>query len=333
MNRILECVPNFSEGSNESILDEIADVVRNFSGVKILHRDSGATASRTVFSIAGDPVKVLDAAFEMVKKATELIDMNHYKGIHPCFGATDVVPLVPIKGIDFSEAIALAEKLGQRIASELKIPVYLYDKAAKRDQYISLSEVRRGGFVGIDSNIRKKHYKPDFGKAAAHPTAGAVAVGVRKLMVAYNVNLDTADKNIASRIAEKIRESGIIITGDDGNTVDVPGIFQKVKAIGWYIPEFGKAQVSMNLMDTDQSPLHEVFNAIKEMAQSEGVNVTGSELVGLMPLKCLEQTATYLKTDFLMHPNTVIDYLGLNDVKHFDIQNQILEYALKDLNY
>lgn len=332
MDRILECVPNFSEGSDQSILDEIADVVGNFPGVKILHRDSGASASRTVFTIAGDPVKVIGAAFEMVKKATELIDMNKYTGIHPCFGATDVVPLIPIKGITFDETIALAEKLGQRIASELKLPVYLYEKAARREQYISLSEVRRGGFVGIDSNIRKKHYKPDFGKAAAHPTAGAVAIGVRKLMVAYNVNLDTTDKKVASRIAEKIRESGIIITGDDGNTVDVPGIFQKVKAIGWFIPEFGKAQVSMNLMDTDQSPIHEVYNAIKEMAESDGVKVTGSELVGLMPLKCLEQTAKYLKTDFMMHPNEVINYLGLHDVKHFDLQNQILEYALKGVN-
>lgn len=332
MERILECIPNFSEGNNQKTIEAISEVVNDISGVQLLHLDSGSTANRTVFTIAGDPMKVVNAAFEMVKVATELIDMNKHTGIHPCFGATDVVPLVPLKGVSKEEAVILANGLGERIASELQVPVYMYESAAKRKQFVSLSEVRRGGYVGVSANIRKDHYKPDYGKPMAHPTAGAVAVGVRKIMVAYNVNLSTKDKSVATRIAEKIRESGILITGDDGNRRYVPGMFQHVKAIGWVIPEFEKAQVSMNLMDVDHSALHEVFNAIKELAVSEGVEVTGSEIVGLVPLKCLQQTADYLKKDFSIHSMDVIEYLGLNDVKSFSMEHQVLEYALRRLN-
>lgn len=332
MKRILESVPNFSEGVNKTLLQELSNVTLKYNKVKVLHKDSGQSANRTVFTLAGDPDELIEALFDMIEFATENIDMNMHKGIHPCFGATDVVPLIPVKGVSVLEAIEYCKHLSERVARELKLPVYLYESAANESRRQSLFDLRRGGYFKIKERIRTESLYPDYGESKPHPTAGAVAIGVRKIMIAYNVNLACEDVNIAKDIAEEIRESGYRKKLADGSTIHVEGKFKKVKAIGWMIPEFKKVQVSMNLMDIEVTPLHVVFNAIKELALERNTKVTGSELVGLIPLSALEETALSMGMTWEGNAKEVIKYLGLNDVKPFDKDSQILELALTQQN-
>lgn len=331
MERILECVANFSEGKNTTTLEAIKLAIQHVKDVQLLNRDAGATANRTVFTFAGSPEAVLEAAFEAIKAAVLHINMNTQKGIHPRIGAADVVPLIPIKGITMDETVEMARSLAQNVWEHLQLPVYLYDYAAKKANFVSLASIRKGGYESLQTRMLLPENTPDFGNNAPHKTAGAVAIGARKVMVAYNVNLSTTDISAAKHIAEKIRETGHIAIDNHGNKQHITGKFKKVKAIGWMIPEFGKAQVSMNIMDIEVSPLIKVFEEIKRMAVELGTSVSGSEVIGLIPLKCLEETADFINVDFKTNPEAVLKHLGLNDVKPFDASTMILEYAIEKM--
>jgi glutamate formiminotransferase/formiminotetrahydrofolate cyclodeaminase len=279
------------------------------------------------------------AAFEAVKKAMERIDTRKHQGIHPRFGATDVCPLVPVKGVSMEEAINLSYQLGKRIGDELQIPVFYYERSATRPERKHLSYLRAGGVEALTTKLKSPAWAPDAGPAMPHPTAGAIAVGARKFLVAYNVSLGTTSVKTAKTIAENIRESGKIITNKKGEKERLPGRFSFVKAMGWYVKEFGKAQVSMNLTDLDVTPLHEVFEEIKTQAQALGTRVTGSELVGMIPEGYLSRCGEHavqkyqpglalkkLEKDHLIR--AAIEFLGLNDARDFDPGKKIIERVL-----
>lgn len=280
MQKIVECVPNFSEGRDSKKINKIADSVKKVKGVKVLDIEWDKSHNRSLVTIVGSPEAVSDAAFEMIKTATSLIDMEKHIGEHPRIGATDVVPFVPVSGIDISECVKLAQKLGQKVAKELNIPVYLYEAAATRPERVNLADVRRGEYEGLKEEIEKNpDKKPDYGPAKIHPTAGAIVIGARKFLVAYNVNLETKDIEIAKQIAKKIREK-------DGG---LPG----VKALGFEVD--GKAQVSMNLVDFEKTNFDEAYNAIEKEAKALGVSITSSEIYGMLPLESLVRA---VKTTF-----------------------------------
>jgi len=266
MAKIVECVPNFSEGNDQKIINAIFDAAKT-SGVKVFELESNKDHNRMLFTIVGEPEAVLSSAFEAIKKATELIDMNKHTGEHPRIGATDVVPFVPVSGISMGECVALSEKLGLKVATELKIPVFLYEASAKNPEYQNLADVRVGEFEGFKESMKK----PDFGPNEIHPTAGAVVIGARKYLVACNVNLDTSDVQIAKNIAKKIREK-------DGG-------LKGVKALGFEVD--GKAQVSMNLVDFNVTNFDAVYEAIEKEAKERGTKIVSSEIYGMIPLESL----------------------------------------------
>ena len=335
MKKLLECVPNISEGKNPIIIQKIAQTVQAINGVKLLHIDSGKSANRTVFTFAGEPIAVVEAAFQLIKKTSELIDMSQQKGEHPRSGATDVCPLVPISGITIQEVILLSEQLAKRVAEELQIPVYLYEESAKKPERRSLANCRAGGYEGLQKKLKDNTWKPDYGSSEYTyqvKRSGITTIGARKLMIAYNINLNTKSAEKANLIAKLIRETGYL----NKEKIRVLGALKGVKALGWYIEEFGKAQLSMNLMDIEASPLHIVFEKAQELAKAEDVVITGSELIGLIPLQSLLDAADYFsmrerneiyssdqkKLDF------IIPYLGLAELAPFDPQKKIIEYCL-----
>jgi glutamate formiminotransferase/formiminotetrahydrofolate cyclodeaminase len=336
---IIECVPNFSEGRDGAAIRQITGAIAAVAGVRLLHVEQGRAANRSVVTFAGAPEAVCEAAFRAVKKAAEVIDMRRHHGEHPRFGATDVLPLVPVSGITMDETVALARALGKRIGDEMRIPVYAYEFAAFDERRRDLACCRAGGYEGLKDKLAAPEGKPDFGPAAFVPETGAVAVGARHYLIAFNVNLNTASARQAHDIACDVREKGRPV--HDGSGQRQPGLLKAVKAIGWYIEEYGRAQVSMNLCDLSVTPLHAAFEAVCERAQARGCRVTGAELIGLAPLQALLDAGKYF-LDKQPHAGgmavsapapeliaTAVRAMGLDELKPFDPQKKILEHVMK----
>ena len=332
---IIECIPNFSEGKNLDTIKAIEDAIRQVSKVKLLHIDRGEAANRTVFTFAGAPQNVVEAAFEAIKVAGTLINMRKQKGEHPRIGATDVCPLVPIANISIDEVKKYAIQLGQRVAEELNIPIFLYEHSATSLQRKNLATIRSGEYEGLSHKMQLPDWQPDFGKNF-NPRTGATVIGARDFLIAYNANLDTNDARIANEIARAIRESGKLVKGENGKKIRIQGKCKHLKAIGWYIEEYGKAQVSMNLTNFHITGMHTAFEACKEMAKKYGVRVTGSELIGLIPKKAILEAGTFylqqrgsiknMSEQFIIQ--SAVDHLGLNELNPFNYQKRIIEYLL-----
>ena len=343
--RIVECVPNISEGRRPEIYNAVAAAAASVSGVTLLNVDPGADTNRTVITFVGDPDAVLEGAFQLVRKGVELIDMTKHRGAHPRIGAVDVVPFIPVAGVTMDDCVELARRLGERVGKELGVPVYLYEYACSAPHRRNLADIREGEYEGCAKKVVDERWKPDFGPASFVPKAGAIVIGARKFLVAYNVNLNTLDKRLANRVAFDIRERGRmkrdendnIITDEKGEPVWEPGILKSVKAVGWVIPEYGCAQISINLTDLDVTPLHVAFDACEERARDRGLRVTGSEIVGLVPLSVLLDAGrhylarmgrpTGVSESALVH--AAIRTLGLSEVKPFDPKERVIEYRLR----
>jgi glutamate formiminotransferase/formiminotetrahydrofolate cyclodeaminase len=350
MPALLECVPNFSEGRDLDVIRQITARIEQVEGATLLHVDPGKATNRTVVTFAGEPEAVLEAAYRAIRAAAELIDMRQHRGEHPRMGATDVCPLVPLSGITLDEAAALARRLGQRVAAELGIPVYLYEAAQPNPTRRNLADIRQGEYEGLERKLADPAWKPDFGPAAFNPKSGATVIGARDFLVAYNVNLNTTSTRRANAVAFDVREigrpkreghpiTGKVVTNAQGNPVMIPGSLAAVKAIGWFIEEYGIAQVSMNLTDLSVTPLHVAFDEVSRRAEARGLRVTGSELVGLVPLKALvdagrhflakQQRSTGVSERELVH--IAIRSLGLSELAPFEPEERIIEYRLRRL--
>jgi len=344
---LIECVPNFSEGRDPTVIKQITDQVETVDGVQLLDVDPGQATNRTVVTFVGPPEPVIEAAFRAAKKASELIDMGKHRGEHPRFGATDVCPLVPVANLTMEETVVYARRLAERIGKELGIPVYCYEHAALSDARRNLAAVRSGEYEGLKDKLTRPEWKPDFGPAAFHAKSGATAVGARDFLVAYNVNLNTTSTRRANAIAFDIREkgrpqregnaaTGKIVRDDKGDAVMIPGSLQCVKAIGWFIEEYGIAQISINLTNLSVTPLHIVFDECCKKAEARGVRVTGSELVGLVPLKAMLDAGRYFLRKQQRSVGVsdrellkiAIKSLGLNDLHPFKSEEKIIEYAI-----
>lgn len=333
MSRIMECVPNFSEGRDKDKINQIVEAISSVKGVKVLHVDIGKGANRTVVTFVGEPESVVEAAFAAVQKAAEVIDMSLHHGEHPRFGATDVLPLIPISGISMDEAVDFARKLGKRIGDELKISVFSYAEAAFDSRRRELSYCRAGEYEGLAKKMATTDGNPDFGPKELNVRSGAIAVGARDFLIAYNVNLNTESVGIANEIAAAVRESGRKIKTDKGTFVHHPGALKAVKAIGWYMPEFQSAQVSMNLTKISETSLHRAFEEVRKEAEKRGVKVTGSEIVGLVPLRSMIDAGIYFSNDSAISEKTAVEVaverFGLNDKNTFDPNEKIIEYVMK----
>lgn len=337
---LIECVPNISEGRDRAKIDAIAAVVETVEGVRLLDVDPGKATNRTVITFVGEPEPVCEAAFRLIRKAQELIDMRGHKGEHPRFGATDVCPLVPISGIGMAECAAHAKQLGERVGKELGIPVYLYEAAASEEKRRNLANNRSGEYEGLPKKLKDPAWKPDFGPAEFNDSvarSGAIAIGARNFLVAYNVNLNTTSTRRANAIAFDIREAGRKVKQADGSELQVPGKLKSVKGIGWFIEEYGIAQLSLNLTDITVTPVHVAFDEACKAAEARGIRVTGSELVGLIPKQALLDAADfYLRRQqrSLGIPERekikiAVKSLGLDDLGPFDPQKKVIEYMLE----
>jgi glutamate formiminotransferase/formiminotetrahydrofolate cyclodeaminase len=348
MQKLIECVPNFSEGRDQNIIRQITSAIESVDGVFLLDVDPGATTNRTVVTFVGSPDAAVEAAFRGIQKAAELIDMRKHKGAHPRMGATDVCPFVPINGVTWDEAIECAQTLGKRVGEELKIPVYLYERAARDPSRANLAVIRAGEYEGFFDKIKQPAWKPDFGPAVFSEKSGGTAIGARQFLVAYNVNLNTKSVRRANSIAFDIRENGRVKTDDgtpngkpvldsSGQPVRIPGMLKHVKAIGWYVEEYGTTQVSINLTNIDETPLHATFDACVESANNRGLRVTGSEIVGMVPKKCLLDAGRYFlrkqkwsegaSEEELMA--MAVRSLGLSELKPFDPQEKVIEMKIE----
>ena len=347
--RIIECVPNFSEGRDMAIIKQITDVIEAVDGVKLLDVDPGKDTNRTVVTFVGYPEAVSEAAFLSVKKASEIIDMSKHHGAHPRMGATDVCPFVPVSGITMEETVIIARKVAERIGTELGIPVYCYENAAQKQERRNLASCRSGEYEGLRKKLADPVWKPDFGPSVFNERSGATAVGARDFLVAFNVNLNTTSTRRANAIAYDVREkgrpkregnplTGKIVTDEKGETVMIPGTLKSVKAIGWYIEEYGIAQISMNLTNISVTPVHIAFDEVCRKADDRGVRVTGSELVGLIPLKSLLDAGRYYLDKQKMSLGVsdeelikiAIKSMGLNDIHHFNPEEKIIEFVMDD---
>jgi glutamate formiminotransferase/formiminotetrahydrofolate cyclodeaminase len=350
MKKLIECVPNFSEGRDMTVVKHITDEVEKVDGVKLLNVDPGYSTNRTVVTFVGTPDEVVEAAFQAVKKAQELIDMRRHKGDHPRFGATDVCPLVPISGVTMEEVADYARQLGKRIGDELGIPVYLYENAATEEKRRNLANCREGEYEGLTEKICSPAWKPDFGPNEFNDSvarSGAVAVGARDFLIAVNFNLNTTSTRRANAIAYDVREkgrpkregnpiTGKIVTDEAGEPVMIPGTLKGTKAIGWYIAEYGIAQVSMNITNLSETPLHVAFDEISEAARKRGLRVTGLEIVGLVPKKAIIDAGKYYLTKQQRSlgvteseiVRVAIKSMGLDDLKPLDPNEKIIEYVL-----
>ena len=347
MKQIIECVPNFSEGRDLNVIRQITGAIECVEGVKLLNVDSGQAANRTVVTFAGAPEAVVEAAFLAAKKAAELIDMSKHRGEHPRSGAIDVCPLVPVANISMEETVQYAHRLAQRMGDELGISVYCYEFAATRHERKSLANCRAGGYEKLREKLQKPEWKPDYGPVELNARSGASAVGARQFLVAYNVNLDTTSTALANAIASDVRESGYllregglgtgkIVTGENGQPVRIPGSLKSVRAIGWFIEEYGIAQVSMNLTDIAVTPVHAAFVEVCRKAQERGIRVTGSELIGLIPLQAMLDAGNYFlekqqNTDKASDEELIkvaVVSLGLDELSPFDPKRRIIEYLM-----
>src|SRR5205809_727643 len=348
MQKLIECVPNFSEGRDQNIIRQITDAIESVDGVSLLDVDPGASTNRTVVTFVGDPDAAVEAAFRGIKKAAELTDMRKHKGAHPRMGATDVCPFIPVSNVSWEEAIDCANRLGKRVGEELKIPVYLYEKAAKHESRSNLSVIRSGEYEGFFQKIKQPEWKPDFGPAVFNEKSGGTVVGVRDFLVAYNVNLNTKSVRRATSIAFDVREQGRVKTEDgmpsgkpvldsNGEPVRIPGMLKHVKGIGWFVKEYGIAQVSMNLTNIEETPLHVAFDACVEAASKRGLRVTGSEIVGMVPKKCLVDAGRYFlrtqKWSAGASEEELIDMavrsMGLSELKPFDPKEKVIEFKIQ----
>ncbi len=346
MMKLIECVPNFSEGRNMQIIDAITDEIRNTEDVKLLDVDPGADTNRTVVTFIGSPDGVKEAAFRAIKKASELIDMRHHKGEHARMGATDVCPFVPVSGVTMEDCVQIAREVGERVANELSIPVYLYEEAATRPERKSLADIRKGEYEGLPEKLKDPEWKPDFGEPVFNAKSGATVIGAREFLIAYNVNLNTKDRKLAHDIALTIRETGRakrdaegkIIRDEQGKAIKVPGRLQACRAVGWYIDEYGQAQVSMNLTNYKITPPHLAFDVICEEAEKRGLRVTGSELVGLIPLQAMLDAGKHYLLKQGKSPGVpeedlieaAVVSMGLRDVSEFDPKQKIIEYQVRE---
>ncbi len=348
MKKLIECVPNFSEGRNLGIIKTITSEIEKVDGVKLLDVDPGFATNRTVVTFVGSPDEVIEAAFRAIKKASELIDMRNHSGAHPRFGATDVCPLIPISNITMDEVVEFAHKLAKRVGEELKIPIYCYENAALIKERTNLAYCRSGEYEGLKEKIVKPEWKPDFGSATFNATTGATAIGARDFLIAVNYNLNTTSTRRANAIAFDVREKGRqkrennspigkILKDEKGNEINIPGTLKATKAIGWFIDEYNIAQVSMNINNISITPLHIAFDEVCRKAQERGIRVTGTEIVGLIPKKTLIEAGKY----FLKKQqrslgisekeiiNIAIKSMGLDDLKPFKPEEKIIEYLIE----
>ena len=349
MEQLIECVPNFSEGLDLSIIKQITDECEKVDGIKLLNVDPGKTTNRTVVTFVGNPQAVIDAAFNAIKKAGELIDMSKHKGEHPRMGATDVCPLIPIKNISLEQTAIYAQKLAKRVGEELNLPIYLYEEAQTNKKRSNLSEIRAGEYEGYFKKILLPEWKPDFGPQIFDEKRGATVIGARDFLVAYNINLNTTSTRRANSIAFDVREAGRVLR--DGNPItgkiilnadespkSIPGSLKSVKAIGWYIQEYGVCQISMNLTNINITPIHIAFDEVVKKASERGIRVTGSELIGLIPLKGMLDAGKYFlnkqKRSVGVSESELIKIavksMGLDELAPFNPNERIIEYVLKN---
>jgi len=352
MNKLIECVPNISEGRNVNIINSITEVVQKCDGVRLLNVDPGKATNRTVITFIGEPESVLEAAFQLISKSKELIDMSSHKGEHPRMGAVDVCPLVPISNITMEETVVYAHRLSERVGKELGIPVYCYESAAKKNERINLAACRSGEYEGLQKKMSSKNWKPDYGPSDFNSSvekSGATAIAARDFLIAYNVNINTTSTRRANSIAFDLREAGRIkreggrlngkiLKDKKGNAIREPGYFKNLKGIGWYIEEYGIAQISYNLTNINTTPLHEVFDKTCERAQIRGLRVTGSELIGLVPKKVLIDAGKYFlikqKRSLAIPEKDIIHIaiksLGLDELSEFSPSDRIIEYLIQN---
>jgi glutamate formiminotransferase/formiminotetrahydrofolate cyclodeaminase len=348
-NVLIECVPNFSEGCDMNIIRQITQEIETVEGITLLDVDPGKTTNRTVVTFVGRPEMVIEAAFRAIRKAAEVIDMSKHKGEHPRMGATDVCPLIPVSGITMEETAVYAKRLGKRVGEELNIPVYLYEYAQEKKERNNLSVIRAGEYEGFFDKIKLPEWKPDFGAAVMNEKSGATVIGARDFLIAYNINLNTKSVRLANSVAFDVREAGRVkregnpITGkivkdENGNDVRISGTLKACKAIGWYIDEYGIAQISMNLTNYMITPVHIAFDEVCKSADKRGLRVTGSELVGLIPLHAMLEAGRYflhkqkrsagVSEEELIH--IAVKSLGLDELGPFDPDKKIIEYKLRE---
>ena len=351
--RLIECVPNFSEGRDLNKIKLITNAIESVDGITLLDVDPGSDTNRTVVTFVGSPEVIVEGAFQGIKIASEQIDMTKHSGTHPRMGATDVCPLIPISNVTYEECIEISKILSKRVGEELNIPVYMYEKSAQTPERRNLSFIRVGEYEGLSKKIIKSKWKPDFGPTKFNPKSGASVIGVRDFLIAYNINLNTKDDRLATDIAFELRESGRskrkpnpkslnlldgeIIRTNDGKPVKVPGLFKDLKGVGWYLPELKRAQISLNFNNFNKTTLHEVFDKACELAHDRGLRVTGSELVGLVPMEAMLMAGRYyLKkqrytTGIPLNDiiEVAIQSLGLNDIVPFNYKEKIIEFAVK----
>jgi glutamate formiminotransferase/formiminotetrahydrofolate cyclodeaminase len=336
MMKIVECVPNISEGRRPEIYNEVAEAAAAVAGVELLDVDPGIETNRTVITFVGEPDAVIEAAFQLVVTARRLIDMRDHHGAHGRMGAVDVCPFVPVAGVTMDDCVEFANRLGKRVGEELSLPVFLYEFAATRPERRSLADIRKGEYEALSTKLEDPDFAPDYGPADFVPEFGAMVIGARKFLVAYNVNLNVTDKRWANRVAFDVRENGRMVAGPDGKKVQQPGTLKAVRGLGWYIPEYGCAQVSMNLIDLDVTPVHTAFEACAESARERGLRATGSELVGLIPRGSILDAGRYylarmnrsrgVPESDIVHAAAIS--LGLSEVSKFDPKEKIIEDIL-----
>lgn len=345
--KLVECVPNFSEGRDRKKINAITKEIESTPQVTLLDVDPGESTNRTVVTFIGTPEGVKEAAFKAIKKASEVLDMSKHSGAHSRMGATDVCPFVPVTGVTMDDCIHMAHELGDKVSKELGIPIYLYEEAAQKPERKNLATIRKGEYEGLPEKLKDPEWAPDYGKPVFNPKAGATVIGAREFLIAYNINLNTRDRRLAHEIALNIREAGRakrdkegkIIRDAKGKAIKIPGKFKEVKAVGWHIEDYGIAQISINFTNYKISPPHIVFDAAIKEAERLGLRVTGSELVGLIPKEALLMAGRYYlekqrkstgvpEVELI---NTAVKSLGLNDVSPFDPQNKIIEFQFKEI--
>jgi len=353
MKKLVECVPNFSEGRDQNKISDIVKQMSNIPGITVLDVDPGPNTNRTVVTIVGPPEAVGEAAFQGIKRASDILDMSQHSGTHPRMGATDVCPFIPVSDVTIEECIELSKQVGSRVGNELGIPVFLYEKSAQKDNRVRLPDIRKGEYEGLAEKLTDPNWKPDFGPANIHIKAGATVMGCREFLIAYNINLNTKDHRLAMDIAFELREAGRskripnpnsknlldgeIIRNKDGSPVKIPGMFKDVKGIGWYVGIYNRAQISLNFNNFKVSTIHDVFDAACILANERGIRVTGSELVGLIPLEAMLMAGTHYlnkQNRSLGIPTAdivecAVQSLGLNDVTEFNPKVKIIDYAVQ----
>lgn len=327
---MIECVPNISEGRDLRVIEAITSSIEAIPGVYLLGVDAGRGANRTVITFSGHEEPVYQAAFALYKTATALIDMSKHSGAHPRIGAVDVCPFVPLTGSDMETCKAISQKLAKAVSKEFDIPVFLYADAALTKERSNLAYIRRGQYEGLEKKLAHKSIQPDFGDSF-NPKFGATAIGAREILVAYNISLNTTDIKLVKSIAEKIRETGFIVKDDRGKKIHHPGLLKNVRALGWYIEEYGLCQVSMNILDYKSNPIRHIFDLVQAEARQKGLTVAGSEVIGLLPLDALVDKNLSTSKNLEACLKEEINYLGLNLHKHFNPEEKIIELRLADL--